>query len=45
MECSSLENEKAQPKKPYSTPQLTEHGTIEDITGFQDDSCGSSGCL
>jgi len=34
MESSSAAEEQApQPKKPYSSPQLIEHGKIEDITG------------
>jgi hypothetical protein len=36
---SNVENE---PKKPYQTPQLTEHGTVEEITGF-DEGIGASG--
>jgi hypothetical protein len=36
---SNFENE---PKKPYQTPQLTEHGTVEEITGF-DEGIGASG--
>jgi len=45
MEFQSDQNEKTQPKKPYSAPELIEHGTIEDITGFNDDSsCTGSGC-
>jgi hypothetical protein len=31
-------------QKPYQTPQLTEHGTVEEITGF-DESTGSSGLI
>lgn len=29
-------NAQMQPKLPYSAPELTEHGTVEQITGFDD---------
>lgn len=37
MKSSSTTNEQIQPKKPYNGPELIEHGTIEDITGFLED--------
>jgi hypothetical protein len=37
MQSNQTVNEQAEPKKDYSAPQLTEHGTIEDITGFIED--------
>ena len=39
MDCS--DSSETQPNKPYETPQLIEHGTIEEITGFDD--LGTSG--
>jgi hypothetical protein len=34
-----------QPKKPYNAPQLTEHGSVEEITGFiQISSSGLENC-
>jgi len=41
MNSSSMTNEPEQIKKPYTAPQLIEHGTIEDITGFVEDFSGS----
>ncbi|MBZ5608969.1 MAG: lasso RiPP family leader peptide-containing protein [Acidobacteriia bacterium] len=37
-----LSASETQPKKPYNTPELTEHGTVEEITGF-DTGLGPSG--
>ena len=31
-------------KKPYQTPRLIKHGTVEQITGVCDDDNGLSGC-
>ncbi|MBZ5608968.1 MAG: lasso RiPP family leader peptide-containing protein [Acidobacteriia bacterium] len=33
-----------QPQKPYQTPQLIEHGTVEEITGVDNALC-VSGCI
>jgi len=35
-------NAQMQPKMPYNAPELIEHGTVEEITGF-DDSFSHSG--
>jgi hypothetical protein len=32
------------PRKPYNAPQVIEHGSVEDITGFTLDGCIGSGC-
>jgi hypothetical protein len=29
-------NAQMEPKLPYSAPELIEHGTVEEITGFDD---------
>jgi hypothetical protein len=29
-------NAQMQPKMPYNAPELIEHGTVEEITGFDD---------
>jgi hypothetical protein len=31
-----MKNEDVQTKKPYTAPQLIEHGTVEEITGYPD---------
>ncbi len=33
------------PAKPYQTPALIEHGTVEDITGFDGWICHSGPCI
>lgn len=37
MQSNLTANEQTEPKKDYNAPQLTEHGTIEDITGIVED--------
>ena len=39
-ENATKENE----KKPYQTPKLIKHGTVEQITGFMCSKLGLSGC-
>jgi hypothetical protein len=32
----ATDNAQMQPKMPYNAPELIEHGTVEEITGFDD---------
>lgn len=32
-----IKNQETETKKPYTAPQLMEHGTVEEITGFRPD--------
>jgi hypothetical protein len=40
---NQTKNQDIQTKKPYNAPQLIEHGTIEEITGFGDPHYTTSG--
>ena len=40
---SENNNPQEQVKKAYDTPEMIEHGTVEEITGTYDDGYGCSG--